>query len=122
MGAGGRVEAWKEKTRVSSRERMVGCCQKEFQQVGGQALRKLRVQPTHSEMGKLRSQEGKYPGHTELEAEPGLEPRALDHQTRAVVDQIFSLAPGEVLLLGRRRSFFGLLKPHRSASYVHPCL
>lgn len=97
------MEAWKEKTRASSRERMVGCRQKEFQEVGGQALRKLRVQPTHSEMGKLRSQEGKYPGHTELEAEPGLKPRALDHQARAVEDQIFSLAPEEVLLPMSRR-------------------
>lgn len=55
----------------------MGCRQKEFQEVGGQALRKLSVQPTHSEMGKLRSQQGKYPGHTELEAEPGANPELL---------------------------------------------
>ena len=60
------MEAWKEKTRANSGERLVGCRQQEFQEVGGQALQKLRVQPTHSEMGKLRSQQGKYPGHTEL--------------------------------------------------------
>lgn len=52
-------------------------------------------------MGMLRSLEGKYARHTELEAQPGLEPRALDSQARAILDQVFILAPREVLLLGR---------------------
>lgn len=37
---------------------------KGLQDVAEKVLTKLRVQPTHSEMGKLRSREGECPGHT----------------------------------------------------------